>query len=130
MIQNYLPNRQILASVTRSLLTAQSRWAYVAMAFLNVMIIGGAGLALGGGLQQFIDTAVSVLVVNLHILWIWFALRLLALNTPVAARLVPQCVMRLRVTALWLWASIALAASLLEVPTEAACCGLCWGLPL
>lgn len=113
MIQNYLPNRHILASVGRTLLTAQSRWAYVAMAFLNVMIIGGAGLALGGGLQQFVDTAASVLIVNLHIVWIWFALRLLALNTPVAARLVPQYVPRLRVTALWLWASIALATSLL-----------------
>ncbi len=125
MIQNYLPNRQILGSIGRTLLTAQSRWAYVAMAFLNVMIIGGAGLALGGGLQQFVDTAVSVLVVNLHILWIWFALRLLALNTPVAARLVPRYVMRLRVTALWLWASIALAASLLEGAYGG---GLLWAL--
>ncbi len=113
MIQNYLPNRQILASLSRTLLTAQSRWAYVAMAFLNVMIIGGAGFARGGGLQQFVDTATSVLIVNLHIVWIWFALRLLALNTPVAARLVPHYVMRLRVTALWLWVGIALVTSLL-----------------
>ncbi len=114
MMQAYLPSKQIVMAVGRTLLTGQSRWAYVAMAFVNVMIIGGGGLARGGSLQEFSEAATALLIVDLHILWIWFALRLLTVNAQAVARLVPHYVMRLRVTTLWIWLAIVLATSLLS----------------
>ena len=112
-MQAYFPNKQIALAVGRTLLTAQSRWVWVALACVNGLIIIGGGFALGGSLREFLQAAAGLMVASLQFLWIWFALKLLALNHPTTARLVPHYVKRLRVTALWIWASIVAATALL-----------------
>ena len=123
MMQSYLPNKQIGLAIGRTLLTGQSRWAYVAIVCVNAIIIAGGGFALGGGLQSFLEAASGLLVVNLQFLWIWLAVRLLALNDPTAARMVPHYVWRLRVTALWIWVSIVATTGLVGGVIEG---GILW----
>lgn len=114
MMHAALPSRPIAVAVGRTLLTSKSRWAYVTLTMVNSFIIVGGGFAMGGSLTEFLQAAAGLLVVNLHILWVWFALSLMAMNDPTAARLVPHYVSRLRTTALWIWASIVVITGLLD----------------
>lgn len=123
MMQAYLPNKNIALAVGRTLLTGQSRWAWVAIVSVAALLIIGGGNAMGGGLKEFLKSAAGLLVLTLHFLWIWLAVRLLALNDPTAARLVPQYVQQLRITALWIWLFVLAVTVVLDAANGG---GLLW----
>jgi hypothetical protein len=108
------PYLQISKVIWRSLGLSQARWLYVALACCLTITAVGGGISWKWGLAALRDAAAITTVICLQISWSFVCATLMRLNTPTAARTVPNYVGRLRRTALVLWLGICTVTGLLE----------------
>lgn len=108
------PYGQIGKVIWRSLGFTESRWLYLTLACCFTFMAVGGGITWKWGVAALRDAAAIAVVIYLQITWSFVCATLMRLNTPIAARTVPNYVARLRRAALLLWSGICVITGLLE----------------